>query len=372
MSAIFAIVADVIISIITSLWFWIIIISGLIIFLLLSCYRRLKTAALEKLEYARAFTSDGVFVGESLELIEQIENHSWFPLFSVRVEFFVPAGITIDELSCKEYTKVTSFCFVPPYSVTQKRHTITPDRRDHYKLNTATIVYRKNEFMFSDQINFYAYPNYDDTKIPIDCDLYHAGDAISERKYIEDPFFISGIRPYRAGDPMRSVNFKASLRSFRGGVRQLLCNNYDSSRNYDSMIFLDLTTYSQRSLNAEYQLELGLRYACFLAAETIKNAGRIGFATNCEIGELKYVYLPCSSGDAHTKALLENFAELASFSRRDYSMTAIVRSVLPNLSPGTDIYLITPYVEDELARILSVAERLGCSVQTFFLSEGGM
>lgn len=372
MNVIFATIADLFIGTITSLWFWIAVGAILLFLLIRTAYRRLKTAALDKLEYARAFTSDGVFVGESLELIEHIENHSWFPLFSVKVEFFVPAGITIDGLSCKEYTKVTSFSFVPPYSATQKRHTITPNKRDHYRLATSTVVYRKNEFIFSDSLEFYAYPNYSDTKIPVESDLYHAGNAISEKKYIEDPFFMAGIRPYRAGDPMRAINFKASLRSFSGGMRQLVCNNYDSSRNYDSMLFLDLATYSQRSLNAEHQLELGLRYACFLASETIKNAGRIGFAANCAVGEQRYVHLPCSSGDAHTKALLETFADLAWFSRRDYSMTAIVKSVLPKLSPGTDIYLITPFVDDELARMISYAERSGCSVQTIFLSEGGM
>ena len=263
MSAILSIILDVVLDILTSPWFWITL-GIIVLFLILrSIYRKLKTWALGYLRYSRAFSSDGIFVGESLELIEKVENHSWFPLFSVQIEFFVPAGITVDELVCREYTKVTSFCFVPPFSTVQKKHTITANKRDHYKLNTASVVYRSNEFIFSDQLDFYAYPNCDGATLTLNTDLYHAGNAISDRKYIEDPFFISGIRPYRAGDPMRSINFKASLRSFSGGVRQLVSNNYDSSRNYDSMIFLDLTTYPENSLRAEYQLELGLKYTCF-------------------------------------------------------------------------------------------------------------
>jgi uncharacterized protein (DUF58 family) len=244
------------------------------------------------------------------------------------------------------------------------------NKRDHYKLNTAIVVYRDNEFIFSDQLDFYAYPNCDGADLSLTTDLYHAGNAISDRKYIEDPFFISGIRPYRAGDPMRSINFKASLRSFSGGMRQLVTNNYDSSRNYDSMIFLDLTTYEGNSLRPEYQLELGLKYTCFLFGEALKNAGRVGFASNCAIGESRYVHIPCSSGDAHTKTMLEGFSELSWLARRDFSMTAIVKAVAPTLSVGTDVYLITPYVDDELSRLLSELERSEVSVNIIRLQEG--
>ena len=368
MAAFFAIVADIALTLLSSLWFWIAVIAIVASILLTTVYRKLKTRALESVTYSRRFSTDGIFVGETIELIETAQNHSWFPLFSVRIDFFVPEGITIDELVCREYTKVTSLCFIPPFSTVEKRHTIVPTRRDHYKMNTASIIYRSNEFIFSDSIDFYAYPNYDGADLSLTTDLYHAGNAISDRKYIEDPFFIAGIRPYRAGDPMRSINFKASLRSFSGGVRQLVCNNYDSSRNYDSMIFLDLATYSERSMKAEDQLELGLRYACFLFCEAVKNAGRVGFAANCAIGESRYVHLPCSSGEAHTKAMLETFAELAWFARRDYSMTAIVKNIAPFLAQGTDIYLITPYVDDELSALLAQIERSECSVNVIPLS----
>lgn len=370
MSAIFSVILDFILDILTAAWFWIAI-GVLVAFLLLrALYRKLKTWALGYLFYSRSFSTDGVFVGESLELIERIENHSWFPLFSVQIEFFVPAGITVDELVCREYTKVTSFCFVPPFSTVHKKHTIVANKRDHYKLNTASAVYRSNEFIFSDQLDFYAYPSCDGADLKLTTDLYHAGNAISDRKYIEDPFFISGIRPYRAGDPMRSINFKASLRSFSGGMRQLVTNNYDSSRNYDSMILLDLTTYAENSLRAEYQLELGLKYTCFLFCEALKNAGRVGFASNCAIGESRYVHIPCSSGEAHTKTMLESFSELAWFARRDFSMTAIVKAIAPTLSIGTDLYLVTPYVDGELAKLLSELERAELSVNVITLREG--
>lgn len=357
MQAFLLILADILTTLITSLWFWIVLLAILFTLAVSIAYRKLKVWALGLVSYNRKFSTDGVFVGESLELIETVENNCFFPLFSVRIDFFVPGGITIDELSCKEYTKVTSVCFLPPYSTVHVRHTVSPDKRDHYKMSTASIVYRKDEFIFEDSLDFYAYPNRYGASVRLSDDLYCSGSAISDRKYIEDPFFLAGIRPYRESDPMRAINFKASVRSFFGGMRQLVSNNYDSSRNFDSLILLDLTTYEGSTIKEEEQLELGLEYTCFLFCEATKNAGRVGFAANCAIGEGRYVYIPCSSGDMHTKSILETFSELSCYARRDYSMTAILKNIAPNLDSGTDVYLVTPFVDDEMAQLLSALER---------------
>jgi hypothetical protein len=68
--------------------------------------------------------------------------------------------------------------------------------------------------------------------------------------------------------------------------------------------------------------------------------------------------------------MLESFSELAWFARRDFSMTAIVKAVAPTLSVGTDLYLITPFVDDELSRLLCELERAEVSVNIITLREG--
>ena len=68
--------------------------------------------------------------------------------------------------------------------------------------------------------------------------------------------------------------------------------------------------------------------------------------------------------------MLESFSELAWFARRDFSMTAIVKAIAPTLSIGTDLYLVTPYVDGELAKLLSELERAELSVNVITLREG--
>ena len=122
--------------------------------ILVALYRQAKLRALDKVVYNRHFSTDGIFVGETLELIETIRNPGWLPLFRVRVEFFMPGGLTVDGIECKKHTKVTSIFHIPPHATVQKVHTVRADKRDHYHMYTSFIRYRKNEYTFDSVIDF--------------------------------------------------------------------------------------------------------------------------------------------------------------------------------------------------------------------------
>lgn len=355
---------------ITSSWFWIVLLAATVLILAISLYRKLKLRAIRKAVYSRSFSTDGIFVGEQLEFAEAVTNPTWFPLFALKMEFFMPSGLTVDDVECNEYTKLTSVFNIPPFSTVRKTHIVCADRRDHYKLFTAHTKYAGYEYIYDSPIDFYAYPKQYDADVSFSPDIFRAGEAIANQKYIEDPFFFSGLRAYRLGDSMRSINYKASVRSFSGGVRQLMCNEYDSSRNYDSMIFLDLTNYPESKIDSTDQVELGLRYACYLFGLGIKNGGSVGFCANCAVERSHYIHIPCGSSELHTKLVLEQFAEISPYSRRDYSMLSILQKYAPEISLGTDIYWITTLVDDKIAEILSVLQHTGRNVQVIPLSTG--
>ncbi len=358
---------ELFLSVLFSPWFWGAL--GVLCFggLMLLMYRRGKQWALSQMRYARSFSTDGVFVGETLEMTETVRNSVWFPLCSISVEFFVPGGLTVDELKCSEMTKVTSIFWIPPYSTVSKKHVIEADRRDHYRFHTATVTYRSCDFEFSDELDFYAYPNIYHTGITLSPKLNDSADTLSKKKYIEDPFFVSGISPYYLGAPMRSVNFKVSARFFSGGVRQLMCNRYDSSQNLDSMILLDVSSYSQSRLHDEERVELGLRYACFLFCEAIKHSANVGFSANCAQDSSPYIHIPCGSGELHTKKILEAFAQITWYSKRDYSTVALFQKILPTLDRMTDLFLITASVDDEMAKLIYQAEQFGYAIHVILL-----
>ena len=350
-------------------WFWLAVGLAVLPAAARALWRRLKLRALSRVGYRRSVSVTGVFAGEELELTEQIRNYTWFPLFSVRVEFFLPAGLTVDGQPCTEGETVTSIFFIPPLSTVQKRHTVRADRRDRYLLQTARIVYHKNEFVFSDTVEFFAYPDIRRMRVEPSDELCQAGNVLAERKYLEDPLFVSGIRPYHSGAPLRSVNFKASARALAGGVPCYVCNSYDSSRNDDAMIFLDLFTYAGTALGEEELVEHGLSYACYLFCEALRSGAEVGFAANCARDALRYVSIPCGSGDLHTRRVLEAFACINRYARRDFAISAMLQRIVPTLRTDTDVFVITTRVDDELAKTLAALRRMGYRLRPIRLEE---
>ena len=231
----------------------------------------------------------------------------------------------------------------------------------------ASIHYFGCEFDFQNTPEFHAYPAALELASGGDAPILRAGNMIASRKYIEDPFFPVGIREYRPGDPMRSINFKASARSFHGGRAQLMCNEYDSSRTVDSMIFLDLNEYPGASVDDKELLEKGLSYACYLFCRGAKNEGRVGFCANCSPGDKPYVYIPWGRGEEHTLNVLRTMAELEVFARRDYSMPVILERYGKETPPDTDIYLIATGTDEKMNDLLHALGRSGRNVQVILV-----
>lgn len=331
-------------------------------------YRKLKLWALSQIAYSRHFSTDGIFAGESFTMTEVLHNPTLFPLFFVEMEFFVPSGLTVDGIKCSEFTKSASIFHIPPCSTVQKDHKVTSDKRDHYILQNASVEYRKNEFVFEVPIDVYVYPNKYYADMDLSEDVKLAGEAIANKKYVEDPFFFSGIRKYMPGDSMRQINYKASVRSFSGGQRQLMCNFYESSRSYDTMIYLDLTDYSPQDAFEECNsiLESGLRCACHLFCQAETNGGKVGFVANCETDLGKYVNIPIGTGHMHAKKILECFSLISSYARNDYSIHSLLLEAV-KLPEDTDIYFITSYMTDKNAQLINGLRRMGRSVSVIGL-----
>ena len=336
--------------------------------ILVLIYRKLKLWALSQIEYNRYFSTDGAFAGESFTMTEVLRNPTIFPLFFVEMEFFVPSGLTVDGVKGSEYTKSASIFHIPPYSTVQKEHTVTSNKRDHYKLQNAGVEYRKIEFVFEVPIDVYVYPDKFYADLDLSEDVKLAGDTIANRKYVEDPYFFSGIRRYTPGDSMRQINYKASVRSFSGGQRQLMCNFYESSRSYDTMMYLDLTDYAAENAFEECEsiLEKGLRCACHLFGQAESNGGKVGFVANCETDMGKYVNIPMGTGHTHAKKMLECFSVISSYARNDYSIHSLLRDAV-KLPEETDIYFITSHVTDKNAELIRALRRMGRSVSVIRL-----
>ena len=56
-----------------------------------------RQLCLKELEYRRYFRDEGVFEGDRTELIEEITNHSFLPMFAVDIETHISSKIEIEK-----------------------------------------------------------------------------------------------------------------------------------------------------------------------------------------------------------------------------------------------------------------------------------
>lgn len=362
--------ADTVFRIVFSPVTAILLLVAVLAFILWRIYLRLRSWALEQVEYERSFSSEGVFCGTELRMTEQISNPTWFPLFFVEVSFFAPDGLCFDGVVRQGYQRLRSVFQLLPHSRAVREHTVKTLRRDRYSLELAQIIWRDNAYEFVAPLSLSVYPAHFEAPLDILPDSLRLGDRLAANRYIEDPYFTSGIREYRRGDPMRSIHFKASARSFSHGTRRLMSHDCDSSRNFDAMVLLDLTPYPKVCSTLSHNRALtenGLRLACYLLRETVKNGGRFGFAANIE--SLKYsvnnpfIFLPCGTGNLHMKDVLETFAAIPIYrTAREYSFSALMQEHRTLIPRDMDVYLLTACADVGHASLIRQMERAGNTV----------
>ena len=64
------------------------------------------------------------------------------------------------------------------------------------------------------------------------------------------------------------------------------------------------------------------------------------------------------------------FAEISANAKRDYSVNVILQTIVPDLPRSTDVYIITPFVDDKMAGLLHALRHTGRTVEVILLSGG--
>ena len=104
--------------------------AAVVVVLLWRLYLRLRSWALEQVEYERSFSAEGVFCGTELCMTEVLRNPTWFPLFFVEVTFYAPDGLCFDGVVRHGYHRLRSIFQLMPHSRAVREHTVRALRRE--------------------------------------------------------------------------------------------------------------------------------------------------------------------------------------------------------------------------------------------------
>lgn len=356
--------------------YWILLIAAVIIFLQGMIFKR---TALKKLTYSRSFKASSCYEGDSIELIETIENRKALPVPWLRVESQFRTGLAFESqlnlnISEGQYNQNhKSFFSLLPWTKIVRRHRITAKQRGVYRLGTVSMTTGDllgiqsvvQSMTLGGGITVYPRPlDVSEMDLPVRTWI---GELLVRRWIMEDPFHISGVREYRSGDPMKDIQWKATART---GSLQVY--RRDTTADCRLMIYLNIEDHEGMwtKVTRPEPIEYGIRLAAGISAHLLSQGIEVGFGTNGAVvdREEQDMLLPAAGGEAQQDLILELLAKLEL--TRKLSFHDYLLSMLDRQEKSVDMILLTTYVSPRLEALLERFRLKGHSVEVTLLEDG--
>ncbi|MDR2513619.1 MAG: DUF58 domain-containing protein [Christensenellaceae bacterium] len=310
---------------------------------------------------ARSFTKERLFEGESLQMIELIENRRFLPLPWLRLESRMPASFLFSQSENLEIEGLRyhhSVFFLGPWRRVRRAHELKAARRGHYQLVSVSITVgdllgiKSVTVSLPMQASVTVYPRLlPRERLSLPASRWQ-GEALVRRFIQPDPFLYNGIRAYQPGDAPRDIHWRAYARTGELKVKQR-----DYSAASKLLLLLNIAPaellWGEIGSEAHERLEEAIRTAASLCVYALGDGLDVGLGSNADLTQFdgQTLFLPPSSGPQQRERLLEALARLRL--RRAANFHAYLQS-LPPLA-GCDILVLSAYssplIERELERL---------------------
>ena len=221
---------------------FLLILSGGCLFIFRKVYKRLWS---RDLTFRLDFDSPYTYAGEEAGFSEVIENRKKLPVPFLEIGFRIQKGILLpdaENVLTSDYIYKRDLFSLSGMESISRHYTAQCHHRGCYSFSQMTMNCRSILFwqtyireLECDQ-KLYVYPAKADISdiLPTLESLF--GEFESSRRYLDDPFAFSGIRPYTLSDPMKTINWKACAKT-----GELMVNTYTSVLSSRIMVCLDVS-----------------------------------------------------------------------------------------------------------------------------------
>lgn len=332
---------------------------------------------LKRLRYTRSFDRPTAFEGQTAELIEDIKNEKILPVPWLRAESRIPRELAFEreqldahEVSGGLYHK--SIFYLPRMNRLTRHHEVALKRRGVYDAGSVALTagdlfaITRAERQLEIDCQIVVYPRIlSDDELPDPANRW-LGDAVVKRWIMPDPFLTTGIRDYRAGDPMRDVHWRASART---GDLRVKVRDYTSDPK--ALVILNVQTTSAQWADVGEQdaetIEQGIRIAATMCLRALRSGMDAGFATNAclagKAGTGEYLYVPSAGGSEQGDRLLDAMARM--LLHRELNFHTFLEE-LKDLK-GEDILIISCYESEEINLAAQKLRSMGNTVSFYRL-----
>jgi len=293
--------------------------------------------------------------GDTVELCQVVEYTGRLPLPWVRVKFQISKDITIPDTTnssvTDRYTREDIF-FVGRMEKVTRRLPVVCDRRGQHRVFSVDAVssdlfhVRKLVAGFGGDQGITVYPRR--TNIPEITDAAHQliGEHIVRRSRMEDPFMFRGVREYVPGDPLSSINWRATART-----GELAVNQYEHTSDLCVSVWLGIEEHNDRR---DHELdEESIRIAATLVGTFIDEGIPVALCSNGrDCFTEGVVRVGHGSSQEHKDTCLTALARL-DIEKDAQSMTEFVRSIPRSSNDSELVIVVSSDVNDRVCEAVS-------------------
>lgn len=333
----------------------ILIIVGALAFLEQLLYRRL---ALKDLVYTVRFSTDEAFEGDTIEIVEEIENRKWLPLPWVKTELSTSRWL---EFTGSKAARASDARFVPsvfalkPYQRCVRTRKAVALKRGIFTLETGSVIVgdifgfelSSGKLDINRQIRILPAPYEVGEGELSSRELY--GEILTRRFICEDLFMRSGAREYTGVEPLNHIHWNSTARQ---GRLMVFSNDFTTDNRMLILLNFQRSPLGEPTPPIISDTETMIKAAAFLLELCAQTKTSADLAINGSGGVF-------AEGGACNENYMKLLRELSAVENTCEQIFADFFSSL-NLSPYTDIVVITPYIDGEMYSLLrsqSVRER---------------
>ena len=333
---------------------------------------------LAEVTYRRRFGSTRLYLGEVTELAVEIVNAKPLPLPWLRADDPVPAGLHIASQQVEEQPQaggtqrhLVNVLSLRWYERVTRRYRLQGLQRgawpfsgvhlrsgDIFGFNIQRAVLESDDYVL-------VYPRI----VPVTAlglpARHPLGELRNQRRVIEDPLRVMGVRSYTQGDNYRYIHWKATARR-----QELQTKVFEPSASRPVAIFLNINTTEMFFQGYDWELrEYAITVAASLASHLWSDGHPLGLYCNALTpGTAQHIRLRPQAHPGQLEALLGALARIEEGWGR-WPLERLLQLEATNLPYGTTVVAISGVVSPRLIQTLHDLRQRGFGVYLLTLGE---
>lgn len=327
--------------------------------------------------YQRQFEAERLFCGEQVQLWVEIVNAKPLPLAWLKVEDEFPEDFRVERTELGNASKphrrtLINLLSLRWYERVRRRYRLTAERRGAYEFGPVLLSsgdifgFQTRTREQADTQTLLVYPRLVPVKQLRLRMARPSGEMLSDRRIVEDPLRLAGVREYRPGDSVRHIHWKSTARQGR-----LQTKVFEPGASQHLVLCLNGQTleHAYEGVLSDY-FETVITVAAALANEALEQRHPVGLFTNNSVRDASHrVRLPATRHTTQLTRILETMAQLTHFTIMPFDQ--LLRVEAATLPFGASIVAVSALATEPIQAALLALHDAGHPTTLVLVADPG-